>query len=1255
MEDTAHRAVAVVGLGGVLPDAPSIPEFFANVKNGRYSISDVTVDRWDPALYFDPDPKAPDKSYSRIGGWVRSFQWNPMAWHLPIPPKVADAMDDAQKWAVAATREALLSYGHPARRLNLERTAVILGNAMAGEKHYVTATRIFEPEIELELAKAASFAALPEDVRAAIRRELKQNVARRYPEITEDTMPGELANCMAGRIANVFDLHGPNYVCDAACASALAALSAAIEGLVEGDFDVAISGGVDRNMGAPTFVKFCKIGALSATGTRPYADGADGFVMGEGAAIFVLKRLADAERDGDTVYAVIRGVGGASDGKGKGITAPNPVGQRFAIERAWKNAGLDPRTATLVEGHGTSTKVGDVVEVESLIATFGTSLPARSIALGSVKSNIGHLKGAAGAAGLAKAVLSLHEKVLPPSLNCAKRNPNIDFDRSPFFVNTELQEWRAPKDGPRRAAVSAFGFGGTNFHVVLEEHVPGRLVARAPMTTVGAALEGSTVTASARAPEPRAPMRGIAVLGASSASELAERVRTLEGDAKAGKTPPMLAPLAKDLTAPFRIAIDHGSASELADKCAKVTKAMASDTPAAWRQLRNAGVFRGQGPATKVAFLFTGQGSQYANMAKKLADAEVIVRDTFAEADRVMTPLLGRTLTSYVFADPTSPEAVAKAEEDLRQTAITQPAVLAVDTAIARLLGSFGVQPDMVMGHSLGEYGALVASGALPFADALEAVSARGREMTRVSVADCGKMAAIFAPLADIERVLSKVDGYVVIANKNSNGQAVIGGASPAVDAALAAFKAEGVHVAQLNVSHAFHTSIVAPASGPLKTQLDRLRLGPPKIPTIANLTGDFYPMDPAARAEIVRILGEQVASPVEFVKGLGTLYAAGARVFVEVGPKKALHGFAEDVLSNKPDVTCLFTNHVKTDDVVGVSQALAGLYAAGLGAGRDERVPEVAAPVAVRAMAATPAAAAPVAATPVAAAPMNGHLSHGPVSAGTVSGGTGSRVGAAGSDEARYTELGRIFADAIARSAGLAPTAGVAPQRPVVITGAGLGLPGGPKVFGDDNVAKLLHGTQMIDVLPTKLRRAMVDKHIVRLNKSEAGGASFEAIESVADVIKLAGRGGTLDLEEEFGVAPERIAALDVVTRLAMAAGIDALRDAGLPLVLRYKTSTKGTRIPDRYMLPEALRDDTGVIFASAFPGYDSFAKYLEDHLADVAKRQQLADLEHLRARLAERTSDATLVELDRKIDDLRTELTKSPYTFDRRFLFRI
>jgi len=1228
MENRSDRAIAIVGLGAVLPDAPNVSAFWENITNGRYSISEVDRERWDPALYYDADPAAPDKTYSKIGGWVREFVWEPVKWHLPVPPKVVDAMDGAQRWAIACTREALEDYGYPKRPLDADRTAIILGNAMAGEKHYLTALRVYFPEYARELSQSPSFAALPEALRRDITRELQDRVAKYLPSITEDSMPGELANCIAGRIANLFNFHGPNYVCDAACASAMAAISSAMEGLIEKDFDVVVTGGIDRNMGASTFVKFCKIGALSGTGTRPYAEGADGFVMGEGAAIFLLKRLSDAERDHDKIYAVLRGMGGSSDGKGKGITAPNPIGQKLAIERGWTNAGLSPDTATYFEGHGTSTRVGDVVEVQSLADVLNTNhLPAHSVALGSVKSNIGHLKGAAGAAGLLKTVLALHNKVLPPSVHCERPNPDIDFAHSPLYVNTTLKPWDVASDAVRRAGLSAFGFGGTNFHAVLEEYIPGRLngngkksVAVPEIVSKDSEVSMSTKQRfSSPATSRKAPLRGALVLGANSEAELVERLRATEREARSGKAPAVASPAESDLRSPERLAIDYADAPECAEKCAKAIKAFAANQPATWKALRAQGIFRGHGPAPKVAFLYPGQGSQYLNMLKSLLDTEPIVAETFAEADRVMTPLLGKPLSEFIYVDSSDAAAVAKAEDDLRQTAITQPAVLTVDLALTRLLAAYGITPDFTLGHSLGEYGALVASGAIPFADALEAVSARGRGMTQVAMTDNGRMAAVSAPLEEIESILKTVNGYVVIANINSEHQAVIGGASEAVMQAMAVFQKAGYEVTALPVSHAFHTSIVAPASEPLRRVLARLHLQAPQIPTIANTNGEFYPTGPNVVPQMLDILAEQVASPVQFVKGLHSLYEAGARIFVEVGPKKALQGFADDVLGKYGDVVSLFTNHPKSGDIVAFNQALCCLYAAGLGRGfaqsETATVPSIVASISER--------------QTTIPAPSNGN---------------------------HYAELGRFFADVLDKGWKMAHgSARISSEEPVVITGAALGLPGTGHIFDDSNVARLLRGDQFIDTIPTKLRRAMLEKHVTRLVKNDDGG-TFETITNVADVIKLAGRAGAFDLETEFGVSAERNAALDRVTQLAIAVGLDALRDAGIPLVMRYKKTSKGTQLPDRWGLPDALRDDTGIIFASAFPGYNRFADDMSRYYADHARREQLASLQSLRTRVAETNGDSIITqEIDRQIEDLCDAIEKTPYVFDRRYLFRI
>jgi acyl transferase domain-containing protein/NAD(P)-dependent dehydrogenase (short-subunit alcohol dehydrogenase family) len=1245
MESTAHRAIAIVGAGAILPDAPDVPTFWENIKQSRYSVTDVDPERWDPKLYYDPDPKAPDKSYSKIGGWVREYAWEPMKWHLAVPPRVVDAMDGAQKWAIACTREALEDYGYPKRPLNPDRTAVILGNAMAGEKHYLTALRIYFPEYARELEASAHFAALPEEIRREITRELHERMRKHLPEVTEDSMPGELANCIAGRIANIFNFHGPNYVCDAACASAMAAISSAMEGLIEHHFDAVITGGIDRNMGASTFVKFCKIGALSATGTRPYAQGADGFVMAEGAALFLMKRLSDAERDGDKVYAVIRGMGASSDGKGKGITAPNPIGQKLAIDRAWETAGLSPGTVTYIEGHGTSTRVGDIVELQCMADVLQQAhLPPHSVAIGSVKSNFGHLKGAAGAAGLLKTALALHKKVLPPSVHCEHPNPDVDFAHSPIYVNTEFKPWAAPADGIRRAGLSAFGFGGTNFHAVLEEYIPHRLNGNGKrsvaVSNIPEKLSESTMNTKQASPASpyssvtpvcKAPLRGALVIGAATEAALVERVRVVQAEATAGRATAPAAPAEADLRAPYRIAVDYSDAADLKEKTANVLKAFNANQPAMWRALRAQGILRGQGPAPKVAFLYPGQGSQYVNMLKPLCSIEPIVAETFAEADRVMKPLLGKPLTEFIFVDKTDPDAIVKAEDDLRQTAITQPAVLATDLALTRLLAAYGITPDFTMGHSLGEYGALVAVEGIPFADALEAVSARGREMTNFATEDNGRMAAVFAPLSEIERILKTVSGYVVIANINSEHQAVIGGASEAVTQAMQAFQKSGYEVSSLSVSHAFHTSIVAAASAPLRRVLERLHLAAPRLPVVANTNGEFYPTGVDVVPRMIDILAEQVAAPVQFVKGLRTLYDAGARVFVEVGPKKALQGFAEDVLGSHGDVVSLFTNHPKNGDVPAFNQALCSLYAAGLGQGIPESKNEIALPASHTA---TEVPLAPIVASQNKSAspavlPANGN---------------------------RYVELGRMFADILDKGYELYRGEKPAPAvNPVVITGAALGLPGAEHVFDDANIARLLRGEQFIDAIPVRFRQAMLDKHITRLVKNDNGGA-FETITDVADVIKLAGRAGAFDLESEFGISSDRNAALDRVTQLAIAVGLDALRDAGIPLVLRYKTTTKGSQLPDRWGLPDSLRDDTGVIFASAFPGLNSFADEMSRYAADRARREQLTALQSLRARATDTNGDSTLAqEIDRRMEELCDVIQNDPYVFDRRFLFRI
>ena len=375
--------------------------------------------------------------------------------------------------------------------------------------------------------------------------------------------------------------------------------------------------------------------------------------------------------------------------------------------------------------------------------------------------------------------------------------------------------------------------------------------------------------------------------------------------------------------------------------------------------------------------------------------------------------------------------------------------------------------------------------------------------------------------------------------------------------------------------SHAFHTRLVAGVTEPLRATLERMTLAPARIPVVANVDGEFYPTGPGVEEQIIDTLARQVASPVQFVKGLNTLYDAGARVLVETGPKRALWGFAADVLGD--DVMTLFTNHPKVGELASFNQALCGLYAAGVGAPSEPA-----------------AAAAPV---------------------------------------STFERPARA-------------------DEPVVITGAAAGTPGTEKVFDDGNLSRLLHGEQFIDAIPARVRREIAERHITRLVKGEDGTGTFQTIDDPADVIKLAGRAGEFDLGEEFGIDADRLAALGRETQLAIAAGIDALRDAGIPLIQHYKDTTRGTKLPDKWRLPDALQDDTGVIFASAFPGSADFAAEMNAFWTERVKRARLEELSEVRAGT---DAGAARDEIDRRIAEIERDLEQHPYHFDRRFLFRV
>ena len=1167
-----EEAVAIIGVGAVLPKANSAQQFWDNVLNKVNAIVDVPRDRWDPAIHYDPDPSKEDKTYTKIGGFVTDFTFDPLKFR--IPPSVAKALDPVQQMALTAAAEALTDAGYDKKPFDRAKCAVILGNSLGGERKDETNKRMHLAEFTAEARRRG----MPEnDIK-----NLEADIKKTLPSITEDTMPGELSNVIAGRLANVLNLGGKNLTTDAACASSHAALDTAVKAILGGEADMVLCGGADRSMDPGTYVKFSKIGALSAHGSTPFDARADGFVMGEGVAILLLKRLSDAVRDGDKVYCVVRGMGSSSDGKGKGITAPNPDGQKLAVKRAFQTAEVLPKHVGLVEAHGTSTKVGDVVEVESISALF-EGVPPRTVALGSVKSQIGHLKSAAGAAGVLKAALALHHKLLPPSINFQTPNPNIQWDRVPFFVNTDAKPWPSTPNGePRRAAVSAFGFGGTNFHVILEEYVPSyhnaprRKAAQPKAHAVAPLIEAELVVLGADSVE------GLVAETANAKSLVAQHA-TLEAAAAAVRTP-------RAHLKAHRLAIGADSRATLTATLDAVQPLLPDPKGRMALPLKVKNAVHGEGPkpAGKVAFLFPGQGSQYANMCGDLAKRYPVVRETFDEADAVLEPLLGRKLSALLFVDPKDKDAVARAEEALKQTEVTQPAMLAADVAILRLLGEHGVKPDMVGGHSLGEYAALVAAGVLSFKDALLAVSARGKEMANVHVPDKGLMASFSCGPEQAEQILRTVEGYVVAANKNCPVQTVIAGETAAVKKAMEAAKAAGVEAMLLPVSAAFHTSIVAPASAPLRRVLDRLDVQPPKLPVYTNVDATLYPSE---RNAILDILSKQVAAPVEWVAELNAMHEAGARVFIEVGPKRALAGFVDATLGKKPGVVALVTNHPKTGDIPTFFQALGKLGVMGF-----ELRFEGAAPAAAAASAPAPAAHATVVPTPSAdyAAFRQAVM---PALESALQQGWASA----------QAEVERLKgALAAFEKYGFQPV-------DVVVSGASMGLPGqARRVFSDDNAERLFAGENRIDRLDAKWAERFIEKDLVRLVK-DAGEPRMEKVQDPKEVLKLAGRRGDLDLEKDYFVPAKLVKTLDITSKLAIAAAYEALHDAGIPMVRESIVTTTGKTLPGDWVLPPHLQDGTGVVFASAFPGYDNFVQEVARHLARRYGSRTLAELDAL------------------------------------------
>ncbi len=905
--------VAVLGLGGVFPGAGSVPDFWRSLLDGAHAIREIPPDRWDAALHCTPDRTRLDRSYTRLGCFAEQLPLDPR-WRLP--PASRDTIDPAHLLALRAAEEAVADAGLEAG-WDREGTGVFLGfMACQGRKllaevrfHLARfAAEVRDALLASDVAPATADALLPAALRV---------IERRLPPLTEDALPGWLGSVAAARIARRFDLRGPQVAVESACASTLAALHAAVQALRDGECDTALAGGLWADMQPEFYVGSCRFNALSPTGSTPFDARANGFVPGEGAGILVLRRLSDAERDGQRIAAVVRGVGASSDGRGKSVLAPSAEGEALAMARALQDACVDAADVDYVECHGTGTPLGDATEAEACLRVYGRGR-ARPLRVGSVKSNVGHLLAAAGAPALVKTVLAVREGVLPPTVSLERPNPAIDFAAGPIEIVTSVEPWRTTAGAPRRAGVSAFGLGGTNLHAVVEEYrPPSRAAPRA--------------TRTARTPA----TLPIAAAAGGDAAECADRLAHLAERAGDGSGPAYLDALAaaqREATdGRHRVAIVAPDPSVLRIRLGLLRRALSGDLDVAL--LRRQGVFAARSdPALRVAAVFPGQGPQYPNMLREALASFPSLREPLDAADRAYERLCGRPLRPAFFVE--GPDARAPDGED------AHCAVFVVNVAVLRLLERHGLRPDAVMGQSAGELAALVAAGALELEEGLALVRERTLSVMALETPNPGRMVALTCSAAAARRLMAGVPGFAAVAADNGPSACIVSGDARAVPVLLQEAARAGVEATVLDVSHGYHSSLIEGARPRYLRRLQAVSFREPEIPVVSTVTGrSLAGMRPE---ELPVHLAAQLTEPVRLPSAIGELYRAGVRLFVECGPKWSVTTFIGEILRDRPHVAQP-TLHPKVGETEQLLRALACLFvhgAASLSLEEDRHAP---------------------------------------------------------------------------------------------------------------------------------------------------------------------------------------------------------------------------------------------------------------------------------------------------------------------------
>ncbi|MFZ5988671.1 MAG: SDR family NAD(P)-dependent oxidoreductase [Bacillota bacterium] len=1166
-----EERIAIVGMGALFPDANNINLFWNNILSKKVSIKEVPDSVFDKGIFYNPNVLGKinknDKSYTKIAAIVDVDNYADLTKKFKIPPTVAEHMDPNQHVAIYCVDQALQSLANS--NINKERAAVIMGIGAPGRRYDNIIRRTFYERVEEYLrhnSKLNSNLELSE--MDELLKELAKITLKDSIPITEDSAPGMLQSITAARITNLFDFYGPSYTVDAACASALAAATSGITGLLNGEYDVLVTGGVDVTLDETPFVVFSAINALSPSGCFPFDSRANGFVTGLGGGALILKRLGDAIRDGDRIYALISGFGQGSDGKGKYIAAPNEEGQVRVVQNALSMAGYHVDTIEYIEAHGTGTTVGDVVELGALKKAFQAlgATKQNYCGVGSVKSNIGHLRYASGAPGLIKASLALYNKVLPPTANIQIINPKLKLEGSPFYILTDEKPWQENSSYPRRANVSAYGFGGADYHITLEEFRPEFLKKTYSLSKTAQAVKTSLSNEEADSlPE-------VVFFSGDSIEEIKEScIRFIEsykdsldfGSAVLYNNSSISSK--KDL----RLAFCINSMKELMERYNlfdEFTKQGKLDNTQA---LNLKGIYFGKGEAVtsdKVTWMFPGQASQYPNMLKGIYETYPIVESLYMQVDAVWKAKYGYDITSLIFGSEEE-----YLEKELKNTKNTHPAVFLSSIAMYKLLSESGLKADYMIGHSLGEVSALYASGMLDLRSAVGLVGERGFSFDSIPQDKRGIMVSVKADKSRVEDIIKENGFRVDIANINSPEQTVVGGNQEEIDKMAEFLGQNKITHTKLNVSHAFHTSLTSDAAESFYNKIADIRFNVPGSKVMACHLVDFYPDIKDRMNEIPSILKEQIISTVNFTDSILKLYEKGVRIFVEAGPSSILTNLVKNILSGK-DVKVIASNNRKKDPVEAYKLALAELFTSGIDICTIPSIQDL--------------------------------------------------VIGTGRDKPAQT-LNNLKEDVNNQKEINTLPSKPSVKESIVYSGVSVGLPGTFKnVFSDDNFDLLFEGKNLIEMLTDDEMNSLVDLNITRLIKSE-GVTTFKKLSSINEVIQLAGKLGKIDMLSDYQVDEKIIKQMTLTVCAGVAAGYEALKDAGIPLVREQVKTAAGSSLPGRLVLPEEMQEDTGIIFANGFIAIEPFISEVSKYIASKFGRKTRNDLINFYEAVISKVSD--------------------------------